>query len=306
LALDCGASFGNRGISFWQQLVRDEMLDIYFVVVLYGCRIEESSACRSLLSMTVPEGVQLYGLVYDNTPAIAAEGKRLSNNVEYLSTGNNGGLPVAYNEAIRRAQARRARYLMLVDQDSTITIEFLKAVIAAVKNASVDQVAWVPLVVAQGRLISPFKFNRLGLPTFKCDFSTPPHGCFAINSYSIISLSFLEAIGGFDEFYWLDGLDFWLYSRVARMGYRIGIIEERVTHRLSLLGGGISASRLSNIAHYEVCFFWEYFSKPQAIVGSLRVLARGVRHTQTLSRSGKILSYLREMAAGMSAGLSRR
>jgi GT2 family glycosyltransferase len=283
-----------------------EMFDIYFVVVLYKCRPEDSAACRSLLIKAMPDGMRLRGLIYDNTPSIAAENKSLSDDIEYCSTGVNKGLPVAYNEGIRRALQCGARYIMLVDQDSTITAEFLEAAARAVRESPSDQVAWAPHIIARNRHISPYKFNVLGLPTFKYDLSSAPAAYFAINSYSIISLGFLEEIGGFDEFYWLDGLDFWFYSRVARMGYKVGVIGVNVTHHLSLLEGGISALRLLNIARYESCFFWEYFPKWQAATGTLRVLVRGIRNLQILLQSGQALGYLREMSAGVRTGLSRR
>jgi GT2 family glycosyltransferase len=282
------------------------MFDVYFVVVLYKCKTADSAACRSLLSKAIPEGIRLRGLIYDNTPDIAVENKSLSEGIEYYSAGMNNGLPAAYNDGICRALEGGARYLMLVDQDSTITAEFLEAAARAVKESPSDQVVWAPHIIAGNRHISPYKFNALGLPTFKYDLSNAPAAYFAINSYSIISLDFLKEIGGYDEFYWLDGLDFWFYSRVARMGYTVGVIGVNVTHHLSLLEGGISAKRLLNIARYESCFFWEYFPGLQAVTGTLRVLARGILNLQILWQSGQTLGYLREVSTGMRIGLSRR
>jgi GT2 family glycosyltransferase len=283
-----------------------EMFDVYFVVVLYKCKIADSAACRSLLSRAAPDGVRLRGLIYDNTPDISVENKSLSQDVEYCAAGINRGLPVAYNDGIRRAWEAGAQYFMLLDQDSTITADFLRAAALAVKETSSGQVVWAPHIIASNRHISPYKFNTLGLPMFKYDLSRERAAYFAINSYSIISLEFLKKIGGFDEYYWLDGLDFWFYSRVARMGYKVGIISANVTHHLSLLEGGISAMRLLNIARYESCFFWEYFPKLQAVTGTLRLLARGILHLQILLRSGQVLGYLREVSIGMRSGLSRR
>jgi GT2 family glycosyltransferase len=299
----------NLGIASapsWKESIVTKMFDVYFVVVLYKCKIADSAACRSLLSKAMPDGVRLRGLIYDNTPNIAAENKKLSEDIEYCSTGMNKGLPAAYNDGIHRALEGGARYFMLVDQDSTITAEFLEAAARAIKESPSDQVAWAPHIIANNRHISPYKFNALGLPTFKYDLSRAPAAYFAINSYSIISLGFLKEIGGFDEFYWLDGLDFWFYSRVARMGYKVGVIGVNVTHHLSLLEGGISATRLLNIARYESCFFWEYFPRLQAVTGTLRVLARGILNLQILLQSGQALGYLREMSTGMRTGLSRR
>jgi GT2 family glycosyltransferase len=283
-----------------------EMFDVYFVVVLYNCKITESAACRSLLSMHMPNGVRLRGLIYDNTPNITAENKNISDRVEYCSTGVNNGLPAAYNDGIRRGAECGAQYIMLVDQDSTITTEFLEAAAQAAKHPSAEQVVWVPHIIASNRHISPYKFNAFGLPTFAYDLSRTPAAYFAINSYSIISLRFLRQIGGFDEFYWLDGLDSWFFSRVARMGHKVGVIGVDVTHHLSLLDRSVSAPRLLNIARYESCFLWECLPKWQAVTGTVRVFARGVLNVQLLLHAGQMLGYLREMSVGVRAGLSRR
>ena len=282
------------------------MLNICFVVVLYNTSIEESSACRTLLSARVPPGMRLLGLIFDNTPGKAAETRILDDCIDYCSSGRNLGLPAAYNAAIRHGLLRGADYILLVDQDSSVTDEFLEAAAQALERPLPHQVAWVPYVLANNRVISPYRVNALGVPKFGYDPSRPTATYFAINSYSVISLSFLTQLGGFEQHYWLDALDSWFYSYVAQAACTVGIIDITVRHSLSLLDGNVPTWRLLNIARYETCFHWERLSPLQAITGTFRVLARGVFNVRALLSSGQTLAYLSAVTAGVRSGLARR
>jgi hypothetical protein len=282
------------------------VLKIYFVVVLYKSSIEESTACRTLLSVRVPPGMRLLGLIFDNTPGRAAESRVLDDSIDYCSSGGNLGLPAAYNAAIRHGLLRDAEYILLVDQDSSVTHEFLEATARALEQRLPDQVAWVPHILANDRVISPYRINGVGLRKFGYDPSRPTAAYFAINSYSVISLSFLTYLGGFEQHYWLDALDSWFYSHVAKAARTVGIIDVTVTHKLSLLEGNVPTWRLLNIACYETCFHWERLSPLQAITGTFRVLSRGACNTRALLSSDQTLAYLSAVAAGVRSGLARR
>lgn len=282
------------------------MLNIFFIVVLYESTIEESAACRTLLSARVPPGMKLLGMIFDNTPGKEAENKALDDNIDYCSSGRNLGLPTAYNAAIRRGLLHGAQYIMLVDQDSSVTYDFLQAVARALEKPMPEQVAWVPRILANDRVISPYTMNALGIPKFGYDPSRPTVRYFAINSYSVISLGFLVQLGGFEPYYWLDALDSWFYSYVAKAARTVGIIDATVTHQLSLLEGHVPTWRLINIARYEACYHWECLSPLQAITGTVRVLARGACNVRALMSSGQTLAYLRAVADGIHSGFVRR
>jgi hypothetical protein len=195
---------------------------------------------------------------------------------------------------------------MLVDQDSSVTYEFLEAAVQALEEPLPGQVAWVPHIVASDRVISPYRISAIGLRQFGYDPRRPSVPYFAINSYSVISLPFLGQLGGFAQYYWLDALDSWFYWNVARAERTVGIIGATVTHRLSLLDGNVPSWRLLNIARYETSFNWECLSPVQALVGTFRVLARGVANIRTLVLDHKALAYLYAVADGIRSGLARR
>ena len=250
--------------------------------------------------------MNLLGMIFDNTPGRAAESKVLDQNIDYRSSGCNLGLPAAYNAAVRQGLVRGAEYIMLIDQDSSITHEYLEAAARALARPLPEQVAWVPRIFANDRVISPYRVNALGLPKFGYDPNRPTAAYFAINSYSVISLCFLTQLGGFAEHYWLDGLDLWFYSYVAEAARTVGIMDVTVTHRLSLLDGPVPSSRLINIALFETCFHWERLSPLQAITGTFRVLGRGALNVRTLLSSGQTFAYLSAVADGIRSGLARR
>jgi GT2 family glycosyltransferase len=282
------------------------VLNVFFVVVLYKSSIEESTACRSLLSVKVPPSMRLLGLIFDNTPGKPAESRTIDRNIDYCSSGRNLGLPAAYNDAIRRGFLCGAEYILLIDQDSSVTYEFLEAAAQALERPLPDQVAWVPHIIANGRIISPYRITALGMAKFGYDPRKPTASYFAINSYSIISISFLTQMGGFEQYYWLDALDSWFYSYVAKAARTVGIINVTVTHKLSLLEGNVPTWRLLNIARYEACYYWERLSPAQAITGTLRVLGRGACNVRALLSSGQTLAYLVAVVNGVRSGLVRR
>ncbi len=281
------------------------MLRIFCVVVLYERSMAQSNACRALASLPAPGGMQLSGLIFDNTPGRDEEIAPVGRDFNYVAAGRNLGLPTAYNMALRDASTWGADYLLLIDQDSWITQDFLDAAQRALMNPTPQNVAWVPRVFVGDRIISPYRITAAGLPVFG-RANAPNARYFAINSYSVISLPFLASIGGFDGHYWLDALDSWFYSRVAATGNTVGIIDVSVRHSLSLLEGPIPAWRLLNIAHYETCFLWECLSLLQAFVGTLRVIVRGGRNARGLASAGKLIAYALASLNGARSGLARR
>jgi len=282
------------------------VLDIFFVVTLFERKMEESDACRSLCTVRVPVEMRLSGLIFDNTSGKIAETRAVSTNILYQSSGINLGLPEAYNAAIQRGLSRGAKYLLLLDQDSVVSDDFLSGVVRALGQRGPEEVVWVPIVLSNDRLISPYRLSPIGLPQFGLDPRRRAATYFAINSFSLISLDYLQQLGGFERYYWLDALDSWFYSCVAETNGKVGIIDVEVSHNLSLLEGNVPVWRLLNIARYETCCKWERLTVLQAITGTGRILARGLLALRSLFAAGKCLAYVGAVHEGFRSGLARR
>jgi GT2 family glycosyltransferase len=276
-----------------------------FVVVLYKMKPQESPTVSSLLlqqSLLKERAIRL--LILDNTPGTSPQEVALDDDRDYVSFGANNGLAGAYQLAYSRAQSSGHRFLVFLDQDSTVSGEFISA-LDGVSNLPGERVGiWCPRVVCGKVRISPFSLNWVGWPNY-----FPPADsdrCYGINSFSVVDVRCIEEIGGFDQFYWLDGLDFWLYQRAQETGWTVQQLDVIVNHDLSLVSHSISFDRLKNMAFYQSCFILE-FGSPGHIVGTLvRLAARGLKRLDTIGGARNYGTYLCEVFKGVPAGLARR
>jgi hypothetical protein len=133
-------------------------------------------------------------------------------------------------------------------------------------------VALCPRVRSSGRIVSPFGFDFLGIPRY----GKSNGKIFAINSFSVYSVDYLCSVGGFDEHYWLDGLDFCIYAEISSGRFDVLVLDVTVDHDLSLLSGDVKKWRMINIEKYEACFLLEYCGPIHVLSGVARLLVRAV------------------------------
>lgn len=274
-----------------------------FVIVLYNMTASDSPAVTSLLkqrSLLTAHGIHL--LLVDNTPGIAAHSSAVDSDIHYLAFGENKGLAMAYQSAFCFAMAAGRRYLVLCDQDSEISKEYIDSLGVVSRETSSRVGIWAPSMVCKGSTISPYSFNRFGWP----DYSVrgPSARLYGINSCSVLNMSFIGAIGGFDEFYWLDGLDGWIFEQAHRTGWAVRRLNVAIAHKLSLLSGQVPAARLSCIAYYDSCLAVECGPIARIISTIVRLAIRGIWRLP-VSRRG-YWSYLCEIVAGAKMGWKRR
>jgi glycosyltransferase involved in cell wall biosynthesis len=282
---------------------------IVFAVVLFQTRWADSATLRSLdASLRALPEFDWRVLLFDNSgpgyasPLALADSGRLEVHV----CDANLGLAVAYNRALAYARERGARCLVTLDQDSQVTPDYLRALVAAQPRLSGRTAALCPTVVSGGRVVSPFRFNGIGLPRYGAQSGSQSGALSAINSFSAYAVDYLAAHGGFDEFYWLDGLDFAVYARIHRAGYRAEPLACTVTHALSLVGGQVSQARMVNLMRYEAAFLFEYCRVPQIVGGCARLLVRALRPRRHGLPTAAVMPVLRSVLAGAAQGWQRR
>jgi GT2 family glycosyltransferase len=282
------------------------MKKFLFVVVLYEMSVSRSLTLCSLLQrrdLLRDRGINI--LVIDNTPGVKPESLTLESEIQYISFGENRGLANAYQLAFLSAKAESCRFLVLLDQDSEITADFICALDDVVDNCRSSSIGiWCPDVFSCGKPISPYSLNVIGWPNFSP--RRDADGLYAINSFSVVDMNFIEHIGGFDTFYWLDCLDLWLYERARQTGCKIGRLNTRVSHDLSLVSGKISLARLNSIAYYQACFAAEYGNIARISGTVIRLGLRGIKQKKHIGRADNYISYLLEVLRGISSGLKRR
>ena len=202
---------------------------ILAVAVLYKQSPTESRALSSFIRILKDNpqmAIHFSLVVYDNSPQRHEVLADLP--VHYVHDPANGGLAAAYNYALARAEQAGNEWLLLLDQDTTLTREFFSELIACTNTLQTQDnvAAIVPKLMAQGRLKSPaedfidyIRHQFTGSAhTLGQDVAGVQHGRIsAYNSGSTMSVSLLRSIGGFPTEFWLDYLDHAVFHALCAM-----------------------------------------------------------------------------------------
>ncbi len=218
------------------------------IIVLYKTNIQDSVALRSLReaehALDFPLSLQI--LIYDNTPGMQTE--TIPQDLIYIASEYNRGLSAAYNEAIRIALQGNVDWLLTLDQDTTLPVNFLsglaRILVEVTGDASVAGV--VPRVCEGKHTLSPHWF---ALDIFKRSFpagfdGVPRPSVYAFNSGSTLRLSALVKVGGYNELFWLDYSDAYIFRQLHHYRFRVFVAGTVILqHQLSLLD---TSTRLSD------------------------------------------------------------
>ena len=217
---------------------------ILAVAVLYKQSPTESRALSSFIRILKDNpqmAIHFSLVVYDNSPQRHEVLADLP--VHYVHDPANGGLAAAYNYALARAEQAGNEWLLLLDQDTTLTREFFSELIACTNTLQTQDnvAAIVPKLMAQGRLKSPaedfidyIRHQFTGSAhTLGQDVAGVQHGRIsAYNSGSTMSVSLLRSIGGFPTEFWLDYLDHAVFHALCASGRRVFVLHAVLRHDL--------------------------------------------------------------------------
>jgi GT2 family glycosyltransferase len=267
---------------------------IQVIVVVYRIPIAASPTYRTLRAAigahpALAETINL--LVCDNsrtpqTPPDDFLGR-------YLHDGTNPGLAARYNQALSQAVADGATWLLLLDQDTELTVAYLDELVTLSTTLAADAniAAIVPKLMEGPHVRSPH------LPVFRGGSSAiqpvdpAAHGPFdgllrVFNSGALVRVAALQAIGGFPEAYWLDSLDHATFHRLQCRGGCIYIMEAQLEHEMSIHRPDkhrdpANAARHRNQLAAENLFYREHGSPAERIRHRLSLLIdalRSLRH----------------------------
>lgn len=204
------------------------------VVVLYRTAAADSATLRSLHAAmeASPEAAgELEVVIWDNTPGVRERPTGFSGT--YWHTPSNPGLAAAYNHALEHARERGAQWVITLDQDTHITVDYLQELLHATRHTSAAAV--LPRLTWQGRMLSPFRPRTQGpaLPLEDTLTGNTSEYLQAFNSGAALSVAFLSGTGGFDADFPLDYLDHATFARMHREGGGIHILHAHLEHELS-------------------------------------------------------------------------
>ena len=206
---------------------------IYAVLVLYKLTPAESSAWQSLqtLAEAMPELCLPSLLVFDNSPQPQHLGASALS-AEYISDPANTGLTAAYNTALQRAVGGGFEWLLLLDQDTTLTAEYWSDLLATLPSLPSDVAAVVPQLMEDGVAHSPTQLLRLTHKPVQTA-GLLPQPVTAYNSAAVLRVSALQTTGGFDDRFPMEYADHALFAGLQHKGYALWLLAAQVPHTLS-------------------------------------------------------------------------
>lgn len=268
-----------------------ELNNFFFVIVLYKNSLEESRTIETL-NTALSESINI--LVFDNSPERQYKESSFiygKFKIQYYHDANNPGLSFAYNYALNQANENNSSWLLLLDQDTTITKEYIETIrILDSEKMSCNTVAILPKVKSSRgqRLISPSKmyFGGICRPIEISSnlINTPIDG---INSGTILRTSYLNEINGFSNKYSLDMLDHWYYRKIFKDSKSVYVMNCTIFQDLSV--SGVFENNVTLNRYEQMLLAEEHFIKDDGflslLVFKIRLLLRSVKQFSYKNKS---------------------
>lgn len=261
-------------------------LRLLALVVVYGTDPMATTSLRTLLATNFPRD-RLRVLVWDNSPQPATNRAALMPvDVDYRSTPENLGLSVIYNRVIT-GHLHDDEHLLLLDQDTTLPVDFLTVCNAAVtQHPDID--LFLPMIRANRRWVSPLTY-AMGWGRY---WSTPrvgrmtSHQVCAINSGMLISAAYLKGdCPGYDERLRFYGTDTQFMLDYMDRRRELITLDLRLEHDLSFFSDP-GENRASKFNAMRAAYRYIYEGRPVwqrlgvALVMWLVSLLYAVRHRE--------------------------
>jgi hypothetical protein len=259
---------------------------IVAVVVLYKRLPEQSQTIESLGKVFAghPELLNsIRVILFDNSPKALSQ-LNLPFPCDYHHAGRNVGTSGAYNYAMEVAEGEQCPWLLLLDQDTTVSAEFLPRMLEYSRQLQ-DQTeigSVVPLIYSHGYLVSPRKhgrFNQISLiPTsFNGVYR---HKAFAVNSATLMRVAALREIGGYSDDFWLDLSDVYVFQAMYRKRRYLYIAGDlTLQHSITSMDfdKDMAPERYRNFLAAESAYVDLYSSAPERAFHLIRLLGRTFR-----------------------------
>jgi GT2 family glycosyltransferase len=235
---------------------------ILSVIVLYNRELAHSQSFTSLLQILKenPEWAKHFSLMlYDNSPQPQSHTLQANFPIHYVHDPSNGGLASAYNSALLQAESEAREWLLLLDQDTSPTREFISELLETVTSldAATEVAAVVPKLMVQGFVHSPAvqfidqmrrQFQAPKGPIDRNVTGVLQQPMSAYNSGATIRVAALRSIGGFPPEFWLDFLDHAVFHALHAHGYRMYVLRATLVHDASHSDiGSVPSWRLHNV-----------------------------------------------------------
>jgi GT2 family glycosyltransferase len=216
--------------------------DILAIVVLYKQKLSNSATYVGLEeALNLFENERLDVFVYDNSPqkfeqdAIPFSIGKF--NIKYERNVSNAGVSLAYNKGAEYARALGKKWLLLFDQDSIVSNNFLFILLQSM-NFFTQEHLFVPRLVDRGLQLSPCRYYfAKGFP-YKKELT---NGVYSIarknllNSCICIRLDVFLQLGGYFENIPLYYSDFVFIDKYRKYFKTFVLIDASIQHKMAAL-----------------------------------------------------------------------
>ncbi len=265
-------------------MIENNSIGIMIVVVLYEQRWEHT-IISDVITEVINDRSNVFRLViYDNsTNSQQIDLDKLNFEFVYYHNPNNGMLVEAYNFALNKAIENKCEWLMLFDQDSNPDSNYFDIVLENANTISNSQsiVALTPKVFSNGKLVSPTKIDKYDrLSPISETYSGIHNGNItAINSGTVLRVSYMNVIGGFNLDFPLDILDHWYFNSIQKDNKEVFVLNCKIEHDLSIqnYNKNITTSRYRSIIDSELLFHKKYKELSQYRLFLVRLFIRFIK-----------------------------
>ena len=253
---------------------------ITILVVLYNINITKSKTLTSLNKIYLHDKFIFDNfdfLFYVNNENLYQSNLNLPFEYTFLKNNLNNGFAFPLNTALKKS--KKNKFLLIFDENTIIPTIFFINYHAQLELMLSNQnsVAMVSKIFHNDYCFSPSKVYLGGLhrPVSDIYQGTINKEVFSILSGTTINISFMESINGFNELFWLDSLDRWLFASIFNNKKSVFISNLSLYHDLSILDykNKISINRYTNILYsesiliydksffYKLCYIFRLFKR---------------------------------------------
>jgi GT2 family glycosyltransferase len=217
-----------------------QLQEILFIIVLYKNKLSDSLTYRSLNNYSEKMGLSLQIMIYDNTPYHQKYENDSNNKIIYIRDASNPGVARAYNKGLEYCNKKIIPWMLLMDQDTEFNGDFLSNTVLSLKNhgENKDTVCFIPKITSKsGEILSPMILKRGGLvrPVKVAKSGIQKNNITGLNSGTLLRVSYLNKLGGFNEQFGLDMLDHWLFREIHKSGCSVYLTKAEMQHDLSVM-----------------------------------------------------------------------
>ena len=250
---------------------------IVILIVLFRKDIHDCLSYNTLLHSLPKVDFEPEIIIYNNSVD-----RRIAeiNGCIVVNSSQDGKLPQAYNYGLQHAQATKSQWLLLLDQDTEVSAAYFQML--EKELATIDKentVAVVPKLVDGNVVLSPRIRSDVGYwEKAIAHTGYQQKKVVAFNSMSLLSVDFMQSIGGFSEKYPLDMLDHWYYNEIYKNRKKVYVLDCAIKHNLSFqhYENEVSVERHRSFLDAEAQFVRE-LGKMYVVSYKIKLLLRAVK-----------------------------